>query len=127
MMVQVIAVLGGRLFHIFARLSLPVPDVQQAVVEHDDILTHSFHGAGKGRDGGFHGCLYLLDHCFQTADQGIVVPNLPVDLTAFRDIACLLQFPGADALMDGGLFIQAALGMAAVVDALVVIRRFLSI
>lgn len=48
--------------------------------------------------------------------QGVVPPNLSVQLAAVRDKALGLHRPGGDALVDGGLFVDSLRGKAAVVN-----------
>ena len=62
----------------------------------------------------------LFDLRFQFSQQGVVGLDLPVQFATVRDDAAPLQRLSCHALVDGGPFLQTALGMAAVVDTAVV-------
>ena len=116
----------GQLRDLGFQFFAPVPDKQQTVIERDNVLPYGFHRGGDGGDGGFHGLFQLHDSGFHGADHSIVGAYLAVCLATLGNKTGLLHLSGADALMDGGMLVKAALGVAAVVNALGTARPFQS-
>lgn len=88
------------------------------IADHDQLLPQlgQLVGDGGGRIGyklGQHG-----DQILQLPQQRVVGFDLPVQLTSVRDDALLLHRTGSNTFMDGGLLIQSALGVAAVINTL---------
>ena len=86
------------------------------IADHDQLFAQfgQLVGDGGGRIGyklSQHG-----DQILQLPQQRIVGLDLPVQLAAVGDDALLLQRTGSSALVDSGLLVQSALGMAAMVN-----------
>ena len=85
-------------------LSLSGANMPKLITENQHVLTHTFHRFGYGRDGILY-CLHqLFNGSFQFTEHCVISLDLPVQLTAVRDNAFLLQCPCNNALVNGRLF-----------------------
>ena len=101
-----------------SKFLLSGPNTQKLIPEDNHFLTNSFHRLCNSRDSILYRIHQFFNQRFQLPQQGIVRPDLPVQFTAVRNDAFLFQRTGGNSLMNGRLFIQPTICMAAMINTL---------